>query len=166
MGKTRGFSLAEMMIVIAIIIIIATMLFIFFAHARDDAAVTGCEMNEQRIAEAIESYAVDHQGQLPPSGGTVNSAIFGGPGNPYFNNDSLVDPASGLPYIYIAGPGMCQNPDAEYQIIDQGGHSSFSLAALLAGDNQQDSVAFCSDRGLYAMQSTGGGGASATKPQN
>ena len=49
-------------------------------------------------------------------------------------------------------------------IVDQGGHSSTSLVALLQGDDQQDSVAFCADRGLYAMQYAGGAGASVIKP--
>jgi type II secretory pathway pseudopilin PulG len=153
-----------LLIVVSIIVILAAILMIYFMHARDIAAVASCETNERRIAEAIDSYAVDHSGQLPQGGSIVSPVLFGGPDNPYMSNPSLVDPANGLPYLYTSGPGNCQNPDAEYQIIDQGGHSSTSLAALLSTDNQEDSIAFCSDRGLYAFQSGSAGGASATKP--
>jgi prepilin-type N-terminal cleavage/methylation domain-containing protein len=156
-NSQRGFSLAELLIVIAIIMILALILIVYLIHVRDNAEVATCESNEQRIAEAIDSYAVDHAGQLPPNSGNVNSGMFGGSNNPYMADDNLVDPASGLPYLYTDGPGSCQNPDAEYQIVDQGGHSSSSLLVLLQADNNQDAIAFCSDRGLYAFQSTGGG---------
>ena len=162
----RGFSLAELLIVIAIIMILVVILFVYVMHVRDNAAAASCETNERRIAEAIDSYAVDHAGQLPPFSGIINSNTFGGPNNPYMNDDGLVDPASGLPYMYTNGPGTCRNPDAEYQIVDQGGHSSSSLLALLQGDDNQDAIAFCSDRGLYAFQSTGGQGGVSIKPQH
>jgi ABC-type cobalt transport system substrate-binding protein len=147
------------MVVIAIIVILAAILFVLFAHVRDNASVASCESNERAIAQALDSYAVDHGGRYPTSSGTVDSMMFGGDNNPYLTSNTLVDPASGLPYQYTAGPGTCQNPDAEYQIVDQGGHSSTSLLAMLASDDQEDSIAFCSDHGLYAFQSGGGGAA-------
>jgi len=156
---SRGFTLVELLVVVAIIIILAAILVILLAHVRDNASVASCESNERMIAAALDSYAVDHEGQYPTASGTVNSGLFGGPGNPYLTNDNLVDPASSQPYLYSAGPGTCTNPDAVYQIVDQGGHSSSSLIALLSADANQDSIAFCSDRGLYAFQS-GAAGAS------
>jgi len=165
-ARSRGFSLVEVMVVVAIIAILAAILVVALAHARDNAAVATCETNERMIAQALDSYAVDHDGQYPTSSGTVSSQIFGGPGNPYFQNDSLVDPASGLPYIYTAGQGSCSNPDAEYQILDQGGHSSSSLLALLASDDQEDAIAFCSDHGLYAFQEGEGAAGMNNQPNN
>jgi len=150
---SRGFSLPELLVVIAIIAILAAILFVLFAHERDNANVAACEENERNIAAALDSYSVDHFGQYPQYSGDVDVAMFGGPGNPYFSKDDLVDPASGLPYQYTNGPGSCTDPNSAYQIVDQGGHSSSSLLALLANDDQEDSVAFCSTRGLYAMQS-------------
>jgi len=162
----RGFTLPELLVVIAVIVIIAAILLVFFAHVRDNANVASCESNERMIAEALESYAVDHGGQYPTTPGNVTSATFGGPGNPYFTRDDLIDPANGLPYLYTNGPGSCRNPDAEYQIIDQGGHSSSSLIALLASDNAEDAVAFCQDQGLYAALSTSAGSASILNQQH
>lgn len=150
---TRGFSLVELLVVVAIIAILAMILFVLFAHERDNANVASCEQNERNIAFALDSYSIDHFGQYPNYQGDVTVAMFGGPGNPYFSKDGLVDPASGLAYQYTNGPGSCQDPNTEYQILDQGGHSSLSLLALLANDDAEDSVAFCSSRGLYAMQS-------------
>lgn len=148
----RGFSLPELVVVVAIIAILAAILFVLFAHARDNANVATCESNERMIAEALESYALDHYGQYPNLTGPVTAATFGGRGNPYFTGDSLTDPANGMPYLYTDGPGTCADPNAEYQIIDQGGHTSTSLLALLSADASEDSIAFCSSTGLYAFQ--------------
>jgi len=161
---SRAFSLVELLIVVAIIAILAVILLVLFAHERDNANVASCEQNERMIAFALDSYSIDHFGQYPNYQGDVTVAMFGGDGNPYFTKDGLVDPASGLPYVYTNGPGSCQDPNTEYQIIDQGGHSSTSLLALLANDDGEDSIAFCSTRGLYAMQSGAQSGGSANKP--
>jgi prepilin-type N-terminal cleavage/methylation domain-containing protein len=154
--KARGFSLPELIVVIAIIIILAAILVIALMHFRDDALVAACETNETRIAEALDSYAVDHDGQYPTASGPVNAALFGGPSNPYMANVALLDPADGRPYQYTLGQGTCPNSDADYQIVDTGGHTSVSLIALLQGEAQADSIAFCADSGLYAFQSGSG----------
>src|SRR5690348_2881257 len=133
--SSRGFSLPELVIVVAIIAILAALLFILFAHERDNATVASCEQNERMIAAALESYSVDHSGQFPRYVGDVTVAMFGGKDNPYFTRDDLTDPASGLPYQYTNGAGSCADPNSVYQIIDQGGHSSSSLLALLATDD-------------------------------
>lgn len=160
----RGFSLVELVIVVAIIAILAAILFVIFAHERDNANVAACEQNERMIAEALDSYSLDHAGQYPSYNGVVDEAMFGGSDNPYFTRDDLVDPASGLPYEYTNGPGSCTDPNTEYQIVDQGGHSSTSLLALLASDDVEDAIAFCSTRGLYAFQAGSQGSGMDQKP--
>ena len=167
MGKpSRGFTLPELVIVVAIIAILIAIVMILVTRERDNANVASCEQNERAIAFALESYSVDHSGQFPQYQGLVTSQMFGGHGNPYFDKDDLVDPASGLAYQYTSGPGTCADPDSEYQIIDQGGHSSPSLIALLEGDDGQDAVAFCSSRGLYALQYQGTAGGVSQQPDN
>jgi len=161
---SRGFSLVEVVVVVAIIAILAVILFVLLSHERDNANVASCEQNERTIAFALDSYSIDHFGQYPNYQGDVTAAMFGGPGNPYFTKDGVVDPASGLPYLYTDGAGSCQDPNTEYQIIDQGGHSSTSLLALLANDDGEDSIAFCSTRGLYALQSGSQGGGMDQRP--
>ena len=153
------------MIVVAIIGLLAAILIILMAHERDNALVASCEQNERMIAAALESYSVDHLGQYPRHTGNVTVDMFGGPDNPYFNHPELVDPANGEPYLYTNGPGTCTDPNTEYQIVDQGGHSSSSLLALLASDDQEDAIAYCSTRGLYALQYSGVVGGMMNQPQ-
>jgi len=147
--------LPELVVVVAIIALLAAILIVLLAHERDNATVAACEQNERMISAALDSYAVDHSGQYPTYTGNVTSQMFGGVGNPYLTRNDLVDPASGEPYQYTNGPGTCSDPTTAYQIIDQGGHSSASLLALLSADDQDDAIAFCSTRGLYALQYSG-----------
>lgn len=162
---SRGFSLPELVVVVAIIALLAAILIVLLTHERDNAMVASCEQNERMIAAALDSYAVDHSGQYPIHTGDVNRDMFGGKNNPYMNRDDLVDPTSGLPYQYTNGPGTCADPTTEYQVIDQGGHSSSSLLALLAADAEDDAIAFCSNRGLYALQYSGVTGGT-SRPQD
>ncbi|MBQ7502824.1 prepilin-type N-terminal cleavage/methylation domain-containing protein [bacterium] len=65
-GKTkRGFTLVELMIVIAIIAILAAIIVPNFVRSRARATLTACEENEKNIATALELYAADNDGSYP-----------------------------------------------------------------------------------------------------
>ena len=61
----KGFTLIELMIVIAIIAILAAILIPNFLHARAESQTAACEGNEKQIATALEEYAVDHLATYP-----------------------------------------------------------------------------------------------------
>jgi type IV pilus assembly protein PilA len=61
----RGFTLIELMIVIAIIAILAAVLIPNFVRARSMAQLAGCKSNLKNIATALEAYSVDHNGHYP-----------------------------------------------------------------------------------------------------
>lgn len=63
--KKRGFTLIELMIVIAIIAILAAILIPNLVRARSRSQLTGCQTNLRNIGTALEMYNVDWSGRYP-----------------------------------------------------------------------------------------------------
>jgi len=64
-GKKKGFTLIELMIVIAIIAILAAILVPNFLRARAQGQFTQCQSNCKNIGTALEMYSTDHSGHYP-----------------------------------------------------------------------------------------------------
>jgi prepilin-type N-terminal cleavage/methylation domain-containing protein/prepilin-type processing-associated H-X9-DG protein len=62
----RGFTLIEMLVVIAILVVLAAILLPVLIGAREVARQTHCASNLQQIGRALESYVDDHDGCYPP----------------------------------------------------------------------------------------------------
>jgi prepilin-type N-terminal cleavage/methylation domain-containing protein len=76
--KKKGFTLIELMIVIAIIAILAAILVPNFLRARAQGQLTACQSNVKNIGTALEMYSVDYGGRYPTAIGTgaaVNAAF-------------------------------------------------------------------------------------------
>jgi prepilin-type N-terminal cleavage/methylation domain-containing protein/prepilin-type processing-associated H-X9-DG protein len=65
-ARTTGFTLVELLGVIAIIAMLASILFPVFARARESARTLTCTTNLVNIGMALRMYATDHAGGLPP----------------------------------------------------------------------------------------------------
>lgn len=63
----KGFTLIELMIVIAIIAILAAILVPNFVKARAQGQLTACKSNLKNIGTAAEMYSADHNGRYPTS---------------------------------------------------------------------------------------------------
>lgn len=63
--KSKGFTLIELMIVIAIIAILAAILVPNFIRARAQGQLTSCKSALKNIATAVEMYATDYSGRYP-----------------------------------------------------------------------------------------------------
>jgi prepilin-type N-terminal cleavage/methylation domain-containing protein len=63
----RGFTLIELLVVIAVIAILAAILFPVFAQARAKARQIACLSNMRQIGLALQEYASDYDGMMPPS---------------------------------------------------------------------------------------------------
>lgn len=66
MKSRRGFTLIEILVVIAIVALLSAILFPVFARARENARKTSCANNIKQIGLAILQYAQDNDETLPP----------------------------------------------------------------------------------------------------
>src|ERR1700730_13516423 len=72
----RGFTLIELMIVVAIIAILAGILIPNFVNARAQAQTAACESNLRSIATALELYYADNQVYPVASAASVQPALM------------------------------------------------------------------------------------------
>lgn len=63
--RKKGFTLIELMIVIAIIAILAAVLVPNFMRAREASRLTACKSNLKNISTAVETYSNDWDGIYP-----------------------------------------------------------------------------------------------------
>ena len=138
--KRRGFTLVELMIVIAIIAILAAILIPNFLHARAQAATSGCEGNVKMIATGLEEYAVDHNGSYGP-GGTVTSTLLG---TPYLGITPL-DPVNGSMYSVNTATGSY----GSYIVSDSGGHDTTTTGGLNGGPGT-GTIVYEQNAGIWA----------------
>jgi prepilin-type N-terminal cleavage/methylation domain-containing protein/prepilin-type processing-associated H-X9-DG protein len=65
-GDRRGFTLIEILIVVAIIGLLAAILFPVFARARESARRASCQSNLKQIMLAVHQYTQDYDEYVPP----------------------------------------------------------------------------------------------------
>lgn len=122
----RGFTLVELMVVVAIIALLAAIVIPNYVHARAQAAVSQSEANLKEIATALELYYADNQ-SYPPSG-NVTPAIFGGANNPYLTST----PTNALgrqEYVYTFTAAANGVP-ATYTLSDPGTYDPTTLQSV------------------------------------
>jgi prepilin-type N-terminal cleavage/methylation domain-containing protein len=136
----KGFTLIELMIVIAIIAILAAILIPNFLHARSEAQTAGCEGNEKQIATAFEEYAVDHNGSYG-AGGTVTSTLLG----TLYLGVTPTDPVDASSYSVNTTAASY----GSYQITDAGKHDSTTTGGL-PGNPGGTSIIYNQNSGIAA----------------
>ncbi len=114
----KGFTLIELMIVIAIIAILAAILIPNFLHARAESVTAACEGNEKQLATAEEEYSVDNGGAY------ASLAVLT---TPYLERRCDGSVHKGNAYT-VTIPGTGSN--GSYQISDAGGHDTTTTTSL------------------------------------
>ena len=121
--KRSGFTLIELMIVIAIIAILAAILVPNFVRARAQGHVTACKSNLKNIGTALEMYATDNQGRYPSPLGKLTSGSMGG----YLKQIPTCPAASSD--TYTASYKSTTNPDIFTVYCNGTNHSAVELPA-------------------------------------
>jgi general secretion pathway protein G len=116
--SNRGFTLIEMMIVVAIIAVIAGVIAINFMNAKGKAQVAATQGNLKQIGTAMELYYGDNQA-YPASGNVTNTL----PGTKYLNNTPTSPGPGGAKYVYTSA-------GTEYTIEDPATYDVNSLLTL------------------------------------
>lgn len=93
MRKRKGFTLIELVIVVAIIGILSLMILPQFNNVTSDAKVKTFESNCQTVTSAIGMYQAGNDGEYPTSTDDLKSYINGG-------WNSLTDNPKGASYNY------------------------------------------------------------------
>jgi type II secretion system protein G len=127
----RGFTLIELMIVVAIIAILAGILIPNFVNARAQAQTAACESNLRSIATALELYYTDNQVYPTAASAAVQPSLFTANGVAYLNNTPK-DPAAqtaAATYTLTTTQAAGGSP-ASYTISCPGVHVGSTLAKL------------------------------------
>lgn len=82
--RPRGFTLVELLVAIAIIAILAAILFPVFAQAREAARGTTCSTNLRQLGIALQMYGRDHDGRCPPQSVGLGALVI-----PYVNGAAI-----------------------------------------------------------------------------
>lgn len=116
----KGFTLIEMMLVVAIIAVIAAIAIPSLAHARQNAIAAASQADLKQIATSLELYNSDSQNY--PASGPISSTL---PGAKYLNNTPNSPGQNGGAYTYtLAASGN------EYTITDPATYDASSLGSL------------------------------------
>ena len=142
--RQRGFTLIEMMIVVAIIAILVSILVPNFIRARAQAQTAACEANLKEIATALELYETDNDRY--PNSGTVDASNTDL--SPYLKQ-TPVDPAAGPGTYYsytVTNPGTSS---ASYAILCPGTHDPGTLQNITPSTTYTH-IQYTSDSGFSA----------------
>ena len=144
---SQGFTLIEVLIVVAIIIILAAMLMPVFEAATKRAEATSCLMNVRHIGIAAKLYTNDNDERLLPA--CVSGAPPGYTGigwgltiQPYLRNEAILICTSD-PNPTVAGNiyGLKRSYGINYELTLVGGYSN---SVLCLGDihNESQTILF------------------------
>ena len=104
----RGFTLPELMIVVFILAILVSIAFATYNVADARARAATCLSNQRICEDAVLTYQLEHDGDLPAALADADPYIHGGGGHRFCTEDDTLD------FVYDATTGRvsCTNHPA------------------------------------------------------
>ena len=119
MKLKKGFTLVEIMIVVAIIAILAAVAIPNFIRYRNDSRTAACIANMKQLQTAAESYLTKHPGAAPAI------ADLCGTGEDKYIKNEMTCPKDGSAYTIALENGAikvtCGSGDEEHKLPGEGG---------------------------------------------
>jgi type II secretion system protein G len=142
-----GFTLIEMMIVVAIIAILVAILVPNFMRARAQAQTAACEANLKEIATALELYQTDHQ-EYPDVSALTNVTSAETNIGPYLRQ-TPIDPVAPTGNYQYSVSGY-NTGSATYTIVCPGSHDPATMTSI-GGTSSKTHVGYTSNNGFAAQ---------------
>jgi prepilin-type N-terminal cleavage/methylation domain-containing protein len=142
MRHRSGFTLIEFTVVITIIAILAAILFPVFAQARKAATKQQCAGNLHQIGMALQLYARDHDGNLPPAHNDLrplltryadSHLVLRCPEDPVPPAESLLSNRGYISYQYRAGLSLEDRADIPLAADWEFWHQDGAMVLALSG---------------------------------
>jgi type II secretion system protein G len=143
----RGFTLIEMMIVVAIIAILVAILVPNFMRARAQAQTAACEANLKEIATALELYQTDHQ-EYPNVTSLANVTNTEANIGPYLRQ-TPIDPVAPTSNYQYSVTGY-NTGSASYTILCPGSHDPGTTTSI-GGTSAKPHIGYSSTAGFSAQ---------------
>ena len=126
LARRRAFTLIEILVVIAIIALLAGLLFPVFSRAREEGRKASCLNNMRQLGIAFQQYTADYRGKYPLSGDfydATSGTCFGGmcdgwaPGNGHW---VAGPPNQPIAYIDTSSGGVVGEPNGNSANLEAG----------------------------------------------